>query len=109
MSGTIGTYVQSYLDFATVDGTASGGGTWVLIAGPVVVALLAAYMVWNLVAATASGLARSARFAVRLVAGPARPAPAAAALASVSTAPMPRIRIESSVRSREAVLVSSAA
>jgi len=82
MSGTIGYYVQSYVNFATVDGTAKDGGTWVMLAGPFVAALLGLYAVYNLVAATVSGVRRVARFA--------RPA-------VVVATPAPRIRTAESV------------
>lgn len=103
MSGTIGSYVQGYMDFATENGTVSGGGTWVLLGGPVVVALLGLYMAYNVVAATVSGALRVARFTRRSFTRPAvvvaAPVPAAV--------PMPRVRTAESVC--EIVLVSSAA
>jgi hypothetical protein len=109
MSGTIGSYVQSYLDFATVDGTVSGGGTWVLIAGPVLVALLGLYMVWNIVAATASGLVRTARFAHRLTVRPVAPMAVAAPAMEPIVVAKPRPRIEPVRASSDIVLVASAA
>lgn len=103
MSGTIGFYVQGYVDFATENGTVSGGGTWVLLAGPIVVALLGLYAVYNVVAATVFGALRVARFARGSFARPA------VVVAAPAPAPVyvPRIRTAESVR--EIVPVSSAA
>ncbi|MGQ0465812.1 MAG: hypothetical protein ACT4QG_10890 [Sporichthyaceae bacterium] len=96
MSGTIGYYVQGYVDFATENGTVSNGGTWVLLAGPVVVALLGLYTAYNVIAAAVCGVRRMVRLA--------RPAVVLAApLPTPAPAPVARIR------AAESVLVGSAA
>lgn len=107
--GTIAAHFQSYLDFATVDGTVSNGGTWVLLAGPFVLALLGLYIVWNLTAATVSGVRRMSRVAGRLTSGPtvaAVPVPAdTASTASVAAFARPRV---ASARRAEALARSAA-
>jgi hypothetical protein len=84
--GTIAAHFQSYLDFATVDGSVNDGGTWVLIVGPFVVGLLALYIAWNLAAATVGGVRAVARVATRVFTRPVGAAAPARALAD--TAPM---------------------
>jgi hypothetical protein len=100
--GTIAAHFQSYLDFATVDGTVNNGGTWVLIVGPFVLALLGLYVGWNLAAATANGVARVVRLTARVFVRPAVVAAPAATLAE--TAPMaPVVSMPAVARPRVAV------
>ncbi len=84
--GTIAAHFQSYLDFATVEGTVSDGGTWVLLAGPVLIALLGLYAAFNIAAATVNGVKGSVRIAKRLVTRRAAVAPVTVAAAPVSIA-----------------------
>lgn len=109
--GTIAAHFQSYLDFATVDGSVNDGGTWVLMAGPFVVALLGLYIAWNLAAATVNGAMGIARLATRVFTRPvvaAAPAPAladTAPMAPVAAIARPRV---ASVRRAEALARSAA-
>ncbi|HEY2831437.1 MAG TPA: hypothetical protein VGJ14_03350 [Sporichthyaceae bacterium] len=58
---------RSYLNFATDNGNRHDVGTFVMIAGPVLIAVLAVYFVYNVVAAAAHGVRTVGGFAVRLV------------------------------------------
>jgi predicted Co/Zn/Cd cation transporter (cation efflux family) len=46
---------RSYVNFATDDGNRHDFGTAVMVAGPVMIALLAMYFVYNVIAAVVSG------------------------------------------------------
>lgn len=94
MNGIFAAHIQSYLDFATVNGTAHGPSVWVLVAGPVLVGLLGLYAVWNVLAALVSGAFRAVGVGWRLVSSPT------AGVAAPVALPHPRT---------EAVLVRSAA
>ena len=61
MSGMVAELTRSYVNFATDNGHSHDLGTFVLLAGPVLIAVLAFYFVYNVVAAAANG----ARFVQR--------------------------------------------
>ena len=61
MSGMVAELTRSYVNFATDDGHSYSLGTFVLLAGPVLIAVLAVYFVYNVAAAAANG----ARFVQR--------------------------------------------
>jgi hypothetical protein len=54
---------RSYVNFATDNGHRHDLGTFVLIAGPVLIAVLAGYFVHNMVAATVHGVRTLREFA----------------------------------------------
>jgi hypothetical protein len=68
---------KSYVNFATDDGNRHDVGTAVMIVGPVLIALLAVYFVYNLSAAVVNGARTVGSFALRVL----RPAPAAPVVA----------------------------
>jgi hypothetical protein len=76
---------RSYLNFATNDGQTHDVGTIVMMAGPVLIALLAVYFVYNLTAAVVNAVRMVGGFAVRL----ARPARTVAPVATVAPAAEP--------------------
>jgi hypothetical protein len=67
----------SYVHFATNDGQTHDVGTIVMLAGPVLIGLLAMYFVYNVTAAVVNGVRTVGGFALRLV-RPARTAPVVA-------------------------------
>jgi hypothetical protein len=92
--GTLAAHFQSYMDFATVNGTVQDGGTWVLLAGPVLIALLGLYAAWNVAAAIVNGVNGTVRIAKRLVTRPAVvAAPVTATAATVTIARSAPVRM----------------
>jgi hypothetical protein len=58
---------RSYVNFATDDGNRHDLGTAVMLVGPVLIALLAVYFVYNLTAAVLNAVRIVGGFALRLV------------------------------------------
>jgi hypothetical protein len=77
MSSMVMDLAGSYLNFATDNGNRHDVGTAVMVAGPVLIALLAVYFVYNLTAAVVNAVRFVGGFAARLV-RPARTATVAA-------------------------------
>jgi hypothetical protein len=57
--------ISEYIGFATQDGTVRDAGTYLLLGGPVMIALLALTAAYNGVIATANGARRTVRLAVK--------------------------------------------
>jgi hypothetical protein len=61
MGGMVAELTRSYVNFATDNGHSHDLGTFVLMVGPVLIAVLAGYVAYNVVAAAVDG----ARFVAR--------------------------------------------